>query len=331
MSTLLWPFIIRSGSCHRQVHRRVDLTQGNYTSIRPRQPKLACLELGETTTVATPRGPDFLVVGAQRAGTTWMHRLLRQHPALWLPSVKELHYFDKPQTRRTWDDKKRRVPILKSTRYGLGPWYFKYLLGLRNDQWYAQLFHKAQERGQIAGEVTPAYATLDEGVFRRIWRMNNDVKLAFVMRDPVERAWSAVNNDRMKGRMETPFTIDSALARALAPSAATRSAYTETIRRLENVFLRQQLCFCFFDDIRDRPKEFSTDLLSFLGACPGDLRQMPPRAVNVVVGSRPVPRAFERRMAEVYLPMVRELCERFDGPPHAWRARYEKLINGPDR
>ena len=42
------------------------------------------------------RGPDFLVIGAQRAGTTWLHRVLSEHPALWLTPVKELHYFDKP-------------------------------------------------------------------------------------------------------------------------------------------------------------------------------------------------------------------------------------------
>ena len=44
------------------------------------------------------KGPDFLIIGAQRAGTTWLHRVLRQHPSLWLAPVKELHYFDKPDT-----------------------------------------------------------------------------------------------------------------------------------------------------------------------------------------------------------------------------------------
>ena len=51
-----------------------------------------------------PRDPDFLVIGAYRAGTTWLHRVLRQHPALWLPPGKELHYFDKPGRTHTWFD-----------------------------------------------------------------------------------------------------------------------------------------------------------------------------------------------------------------------------------
>ena len=38
--------------------------------------------------------PDFLIVGAQKAGTTWLHRNLRAHPQVWMPHDKELHYFD---------------------------------------------------------------------------------------------------------------------------------------------------------------------------------------------------------------------------------------------
>ena len=40
-------------------------------------------------------GPHFIVIGAQRSGTTWLHRVLSQHDKLWLTPVKELHYFDK--------------------------------------------------------------------------------------------------------------------------------------------------------------------------------------------------------------------------------------------
>jgi hypothetical protein len=63
---------------------------------------------------ARPRGPDFLVIGAQRAGTTWLHQVLRRHPSLWLPPVKELHYFDKLSHQHTWDDDKRWRRALRS-------------------------------------------------------------------------------------------------------------------------------------------------------------------------------------------------------------------------
>jgi hypothetical protein len=40
--------------------------------------------------------PDFLIIGAQKSGTTWLDRNLRLHPDLWLPPEKELHFFDFP-------------------------------------------------------------------------------------------------------------------------------------------------------------------------------------------------------------------------------------------
>src|SRR2546423_15293863 len=40
-------------------------------------------------------GPDFLCIGAQRAGTGWLYEQLRNHPDFWMPPMKELHYFDR--------------------------------------------------------------------------------------------------------------------------------------------------------------------------------------------------------------------------------------------
>ena len=145
------------------------------------------------------RGPDFLVIGAQRAGTTWLHRVLRQHPALWLPPVKELHYFDRLETKRTILDPKERRRVGVKRLLSLDPWLVSYWFRARSDEWYARLFRAAKANGLVAGEITPAYATLDETVLRRIKRMNDTIKLIFVMRDPVERAWSAVNNAAKKG------------------------------------------------------------------------------------------------------------------------------------
>jgi hypothetical protein len=53
---------------------------------------------------------------------------------------------------------------------------------------------------------------------------------------------------------------------------------------------------------------------------------LPDEAVNSAAGSKPVPPEFQREMAKAYLPMVDELCRRFEGPPQKWRARYESLL-----
>ena len=63
----------------------------------------------------------------------------------------------------------------------------------------------------------------------------------------------------------------------------------------------------------------------------GDVgKLLPAEPVNVVTANKPVPPEFEREMAKTYLPLVEQLCERFDGAPRAWRARYEKVIQRHD-
>ena len=276
---------------------------------------------------AAKSGPDFLIIGAQRAGTTWLHRVLRQHPSLWLAPVKELHYFDKPEIARTCLDEKERRRLGLRRLLSLDPWDLRFWLGRRNDDWYAGLFRAAQRRGLIAGEVTPAYAILGEDVLRRIRSMNGDMRLIFIMRDPLDRAWSAVNNALKKGQFDGGFSVDKAVARARSANAAARSTYTETIARIERIFPASQIHYCFFDDLKDHPEQLVREILEFLGVEPGAVKDwLPGEAVNSAAGAKPVPQEFQREMARVYLPMVAELCRRFDGPPQKWRARYEALL-----
>jgi hypothetical protein len=273
------------------------------------------------------QGPDFLVIGAQRSGTSWLHFVLRQHSQCWLPPVKELHYFDKPRINRGCLSLKewRRTWMAAAS---LDPWLLRYWFGSRSDGWYAGLFEKARHKGRIVGEITPAYAVLGEDAFRRIRRLNPNVKLVFVMRDPVERAWSAANNAFNKSRVDGDRTEATLLTRVLSSrGTALRSSYTVTISRLEQVFPTEQVHYCFFDDLRERPASFIDAILTFLGADPSELSRIKlsgPR--NIAVPTRAIPTEFEYRVAQDYLPMIRELCDRFDGPPRLWRARYEAVL-----
>jgi hypothetical protein len=252
--------------------------------------------------------------------------VLGQHTALWFPPVKELHYFNQLTRKRTWLDAGERKRVKLRNLKSIDRWHLSYLLGLRSDEWYARLFHSAQRRGLFAGEITPAYAVLKEEGFRRIHRINSDIKLVFVMRDPVDRAWSTVTNAYRKGRLNG-LTVPEALAWAASAEVAARSNYLETIRQVEAVFSNEQFYCGFFDDLRDRPEQFVDRLVSFLGVQPttGWVRSLPP-AVNSTSGNSPMPPEFAREMAKAYLPVVRDLGQRFDGPPQNWQARYERLL-----
>jgi hypothetical protein len=123
--------------------------------------------------------PHFLGIGAQKAATTWLHRCLRAHPDLWLPPIKELHYF----THRAHDLRRgvagrligqdwvnrrlRRIlkPRLLSDLRRLDPaglrWDLRFFLGARSDTWYESLF--GEGAGRVTGEITPEYSSLSAG------------------------------------------------------------------------------------------------------------------------------------------------------------------------
>src|SRR3712207_3654799 len=119
--------------------------------------------------------PDFIGIGAQKAGTTWLYHNLRTHPQIWIPR-KEVHYFDQkfgdssfslrsrifgkePENQR-WRNQVRhwsRVHLKNFSPSGL-LWVYKYYMRPPNDEWYASLFEP--RKGRIAGEITPNYSVL---------------------------------------------------------------------------------------------------------------------------------------------------------------------------
>eukprot|EP00562_Extubocellulus_spinifer_P000491 CAMPEP_0178480572 /NCGR_PEP_ID=MMETSP0696-20121128/5767_1 /TAXON_ID=265572 /ORGANISM="Extubocellulus spinifer, Strain CCMP396" /LENGTH=355 /DNA_ID=CAMNT_0020108021 /DNA_START=86 /DNA_END=1153 /DNA_ORIENTATION=- len=120
----------------------------------------------------TPREPadkreltlsiSFLCIGAQKSGTTWLHELLSKHPSLCLPAEKEVHFWD-------WNRRK-----------GLG--------------WYCRQFTRGRDGNADVryGECTPCYITLPESDIEEVRTLFPKVKLIFIARDPVDRAWSAL-------------------------------------------------------------------------------------------------------------------------------------------
>jgi hypothetical protein len=83
------------------------------------------------------RSPDFIGIGAQKAGTCWLRSALGQHPGVWMPAVGEVHYFDQPLDGN-----------------GVQP-------TAATDEWYRSLFALSPE-SSVIGEITPRYAICGE-------------------------------------------------------------------------------------------------------------------------------------------------------------------------
>jgi Sulfotransferase family len=153
--------------------------------------------------------PDFIGIGAQKAGTTWLGHNLQLHPDVWMPRNRELHYFDdrinepknpisrlygkmtgKGHVHRRWRRQVRGRLRSHSNRLPGQDllWDLRYYTGAPGDRWYASLFEPG--RGKMKGEITPAYSTLRLDDVAYVHDLVPEAKIIFMMRNPIERAWS---------------------------------------------------------------------------------------------------------------------------------------------
>jgi hypothetical protein len=271
-------------------------------------------------------GPDFLCIGAQKSGTTWLHDNLSRHPDVWLPPIKEIHYFDRPYDSipaRLFGTSSR----LKRARHHLRTvlldyaqghtaahevrWAFRYCLATRSDAWYCSLF---DERGEaVTGEICPGYARLPIDRVQRVGELMPNGRIIYLLRHPVERAWSAAAmhfNDSAAGGIAAadPREVENWLRRS---KTLEHGVYSEAILRWRGVF-GERLMVGFYDELRADPAALLARIQSFLG-----LRA----AIPVDAGHRrnagnymQVPVRFVTLLERVFAEELRRLHDLLDHP-----------------
>ncbi len=169
--------------------------------------------------------PDFLCVGAQKGGTSWLFQQLNSHPDFWMPPLKEVNYFD-AMTRSRHPDRAARSHLrLRDDRDRR---FLKAMESLCSQHHidldrYAQLF--AAKGPLLSGDISPAYCIVPEEIIAQIAKRFPELKVVFIARDPVERAWSDLSMAIRTGGMRTFDATDSeeVLRRLFHPDIIMRS------------------------------------------------------------------------------------------------------------
>jgi hypothetical protein len=273
----------------------------------------------------SPRYPDFLCIGAQRAGTSWLYSNLRQHPQIWLPPLKELHYFDTnwpSQTSRSnqWNRRWLRhvrhlLSRLKDPRQVLKPeskWLFRYLFLPRNDRWYGSLF--PNDRDLIVGELTPRYATLDENVVAHMAKLMPQAKIIYILRNPIERSWSAA---AMRLEKQCAKHIDQASDEDIRQAIdwmepRIRADYVKHIDLWTRHFGSENLFAGFFEEIAEEPSAFLNRICELLRVG-SSVEWLPNKVQNPVnaLAYQQIPAQHLRHLADLHSDQIRLIHERF--------------------
>ena len=294
--------------------------------------------------------PDFLCIGAQKSGTTWLDTHLRTHPDLWLPPAKELHYFDRemsPYVMMLFDrDPIQRSLVLNrfklalrdvylrlltppSCLYTIG-WYARFMLMPRSDEWYSTLF--APQRGQIAGEVTPGYALMPKEDVVRICQLMPHLKMIYLLRNPVDRVWSqATMRFSRYGNHGLDAVAHDTIRQFLSrPTPIRHSRYLETLTVWETFLATDQVFIGFFEQIADDPRQLLIDLYRFLDITVSESYISPHVQKKVFDNKRPspMPNDLRREVTVRLYPEIVALHKRFDNQyTESWLIQAEDVLS----
>jgi hypothetical protein len=223
--------------------------------------------------------PDFLILGAQKAGTTALYAYLRRHPRITGPSWKEVSYFDR--------------------HYARGP------------SWYRGNFpNLLRSRGELVGEASPSYLFHPLGP-ERVQELVPEARLVALVRNPVDRALSHYHHEvalgreplsfeealsaeeqRLEGEEERLRTDPRYFSRAWwSHTYKSRGRYAEQLERWLDLFPREQLLILPSEDLLGEPERAHADVLAFLGAPPHKLDAYPRVFERQYEGMRPETRA----------------------------------------
>lgn len=198
--------------------------------------------------------PNFLIIGAMKAGTSSLYSYCHQHPEIFMPSNKEPRFFAF-ENEIVPDN-----PALKGTVTDL--------------ETYKQLFEGVQNEKAI-GEASPTYLSHPRAP-ERIKHYIPDAKLVAVLRHPAERAYSHFLHSVQKGLEPLNATFEEAISTPSVKvgryvrhrSYVSMGFYAQQLQRYFQLFDKDQIRIYLFEDFRNDPVRLAREIYTFLEVDP---------------------------------------------------------------
>ena len=178
------------------------------------------------------RKVNFIGIGVQKAGTSWLSEALNEHPEVYIHPKKEGHFFNKE-------------------KFYLNSLHYEYTFKHNNEK--------------IIGEITPAYIS-EKDVPKKIFKYNPEVKLIAILRDPTERCMSQYKMEMSRGTIEENKGLWDAFSRDLPKYGPMkyRGLYKEQLDGFYKYFKKEQLLILKYNELKKNPSNFIKKAFNFL-------------------------------------------------------------------
>ncbi len=222
----------------------------------------------------------FLGVGAMKAGTTWITEHLSSHPDIYFSYEKELSYFSyihDEESKFFLSDVNRMnkvtgfINIANTTHIenmrDVMHWSCNYLSNPIDDQWYVNNFSSKGYK-RFCADFSNLYAHLGDAGWDHIKSKTKNLKVIYIMRNPIDRMWSHVKFQlEIDGRLDEAkhWTKEQLFEYSNVEHILRNSKYTKIIKTLKNNLDDKQLLVLFYEDIVDKPAKLLNNIEKFLG------------------------------------------------------------------
>lgn len=170
-------------------------------------------------------------IGAQKCGTSWLFKALSIHPKIKFPGGKEVHFWDQHYSRGT--------------------------------EWYIQLFNN---NTYFDGDITPAYGFLPVQVIKKIYEVMPRLQLIYLIRNPIERAWSSARMALSRAEMLHEEASDQwFIDHFKSKGSLDRGDYETCIRQWRSIFHFNQLLIIRHEMIMTIPVSTANVILNHIG------------------------------------------------------------------
>jgi hypothetical protein len=224
---------------------------------------------------------DFIIIGAQKSGTSSLAYQLSQHPQICFCKVKEPHYFSKSK------DWKKEITD------------------------YHKFFEPVS--GQLCGEASTSYTFLPQYSHTpsRLFEYNPELKLIYIMRQPVERIISHYMHKLAKGRAKNPPEIDV----LIHSHYMNVSRYRMQLEPYLRLFPGKNILLLIFEEFISNPSRILGQIALFLGVDPGGLNSVDAKPKNVGIERTYLKRFPGSRLAERLLERapghIRKIAQKY--------------------
>ena len=205
-------------------------------------------------------------------------------------------------------------------------WYSRYFFGSRCDEWYASLFEMGA--GNKIGEITPEYGPLSAESVAHIHKLMPDIKIIFLMRNPMQRAWSQVLRSIRNSKRPLESVSEKKFIRHFnSDESISKSSYSQIIETWKSYYPEEQFFTAFFEEIIEHPEELLLRIFEFIGveaslkhisAQTASKKHNASSKTGTIPDNLPIPDNFAKHLAGIYYDEIEHLHKNFGGYASNW-------------